>query len=315
MVGVKSILTRKGSLLFVIIIGVAVGLGILSPVFLTPGNLLDVALQSSINGLISLGMTFVIVSGGIDLSVGAVWALSGAIAAILLRDGFSLTVSILVGLLFGCGCGYVSGLLVAKGGLQPFIATLGMMSVFRGLTLIVTNGYTVYGLPTTFRYIGSGALWGVPIPVFILLAMFFISLFLFTRCTFGRHLMAVGENKEAAWLCGIDVEGVTLKAYVYSGLCASIAAVVATARLGAAEPIAGSGAELDAIAAVVLGGTPLTGGEGNVIGTLLGALLMGMVRNGLTLLNVPTFYQTVIIGLVIIFAVLSESLTLKKSGQ
>ncbi|MEW6227265.1 MAG: ABC transporter permease [Bacillota bacterium] len=295
---------QYGLIMGLLLLGVV--LSILSPVFPTPANLLDIVLQSSVNGAIALGMTFVIATGGIDLSVGSIWALTGITIGLLVKSGIPWPVAVLLGLGAGVVCGAFTGLLVTRGKVPPFIATLGTMSVYRGLALIISNGYTVYGFPRGFQFIGSGKLLMIPMPVIILAAAFLLARFLFSRCAFGRYVVAIGGNKEAARLCGINVNRYVLQAYVVGALLAAVGAIIATSRLDAAEPIAGSGAELDAIAAVVMGGTSLSGGEGNIAGTLVGALVIGTVRNGLTLMNVPTFYQIATIGLIIIAAVLAD---------
>jgi ribose transport system permease protein len=287
-------------------------LACLSPVFLTTSNLLDVILQSAINATIALGMTYVISTGGIDLSVGSIWALAGIMIGLILKAGCPWWVAVIGGLVIGAMCGVITGSLIVFGRMQPFIATLGTMGIFRGLALIISGGYTIYGFPRNFNVIGAGKFYMIPLPVIILLVTFLIARFLFNNCTFGRHLTAIGGNKEAARLCGINVKSSLIKAYMTCGVLTALAAILATARLGAAEPIAGSGAELDAIAAVVMGGTSMTGGSGFMGGTLIGALLIGIVKNGLTLLNVPTYYQTVAIGLIIISAVLADGIGKKE---
>lgn len=289
---------------------IIIALSILSPAFMTVGNIFDIILQSSINGIIALGVTFVITTGGIDLSVGAIWGLTGVACGLLLKTGMPWGLAILGCILAGALCGFFSGVLITKGRIQAFIATLATMSIYRGISLIITKGYTVYNFPKGFRYLGAGRLFGViPIPVFILLAVLLISIFLFERTTFGRYLVAIGNNKEAARLCGIDINRMITLAYVYSGiLCAIGGGIIATARLNAGEPIAGSGAETDAIAAVVIGGTSLAGGVTKIRRTVIGALLLGMTNNGLTLLNVPTYYKMAVVGIIIILAMLGDSI-------
>lgn len=299
---------KANAVLLVLFIVVA-ALSVLSRHFLTIGNLMDVAKQASINGIIALGMTFVITTGGIDLSVGSTWALSGVCAALLMKAGIPWPLALVGAVAVGCLCGFVSGLLVTKGRLQPFIATLATMNVYRGIALILTGGYTVYGLPADFRYIGGGVLFSfVPMPVLIFLAIFVISWFIFRFQVYGRYLMAIGNNREAARLTGINVGKMIILAYVYSGLLSAIGGgIVATARLSAAEPTIGIGAELDAIAAVVLGGTSMAGGDSRIFGTLIGAILLSTINNGLTLMNVPTYYKIAVIGLIIIGAMLIDS--------
>ena len=231
----------RKNVLFEGLIVIVVALTFLSPVFFSVDNIFDIILQSSINAIIALGMTFVITTGGIDLSVGAVWAFTGVITGMLLRTGMTFIVAVPVGILSGAFCGFLSGLLITKGRIQPFIATLATMSVFRGITLIITRGYTVYTFPRNFQFLGAGRLWGViPFPVIILAVVFILSLFLFEQTTFGRYLISIGNNREAARLCGISVDRVITWSYVYCGILSAIGGgIIATARLDAAEPIAG----------------------------------------------------------------------------
>ncbi len=289
-------------------------LSIASPYFLNLGNLMDVAKQASINGIIALGMTYVITTGGIDLSVGAVWALSGVVVALLMNAGVAWPLACAAGIAVGILCGLSTGLLVTKGKMQPFIATLATMNVYRGIALIITGGYTVYNLPASFREIGGGMLLDIiPMPVIVFAVIFLISWFIFSKQVKGRHLTAIGNNMEAARLSGIGVEKTICWAYIYSGImCAIGGGIVATARLSAAEPTIGSGAELDAIAAVVIGGTSMSGGESRISGTLVGAVLISAMNNGLTLLNVPTYYKIVVVGLILIAAMLLDSFGKKK---
>ncbi len=304
---------KTNAVIFVLIL-IIILLSILSPYFLTVGNLMDIAKQASINGVIAFGMTCVITTGGIDLSVGSTWALSGVAAALLMKAGIPWPLALAGCIIAGSLCGCFSGLLVTKGRLQPFIATLATMNVYRGLALIITGGYTVYGLPTDFRYIGGGVLFSViPMPVIILALVFAVSWFIFRHQVFGRYLTAIGNNREAARLTGINVNRMIILAYLYSGFLAAIGGgIVATARLGAAEPTIGAGAELDAIAAVVLGGTSMAGGDSRILGTLIGAILLSAINNGLTLLNVPTYYKIAVIGLIIIAAMLIDSFSKEK---
>ncbi|MCD8140649.1 MAG: ABC transporter permease [Planctomycetaceae bacterium] len=301
--------TIRANAVILVLVLIIVALSVASPYFLTVGNIMDVAKQASINGIIALGMTYVITTGGIDLSVGSTWALSGVVGALLMKAGVPWPVALLGCIAVGSLCGYLSGLLVTRGRLQPFIATLATMNVYRGIALIITGGYTVYGLPADFRFIGGGVLFSIiPMPVIVLLLIFVVSWFIFRYQVLGRYLTAIGNNREAARLTGINVNRMIVMAYVYSGLLAAIGGgILATARISAAEPTIGSGAELDAIAAVVLGGTSMAGGNSRVFGTLIGAILLSAINNGLTLLNVPTYYKIAVIGLIIIAAMLIDS--------
>ncbi len=281
-------------------------LSFLSSSFLTVSNLLNIARQVSINAIIAAGMTFVILTGGIDLSVGSVLALSGAIIAGLLAAGRPVLVGIAAGLAVGALLGLVNGLVIAKGRVQPFIATLAMLTIARGATLVYTDGRPITGLPDAFVYLGAGEIGRVPVPVVLMAAVFVIFYIVLTQTVLGRYVYAIGGNEEAARLSGVNVPFYKALVYVISGTLAAISAVILTARLNSAQPTAGAAYELDAIAAVVLGGTTLAGGEGGLGGTLLGAFIIGVLNNGLNLLDVSSFYQQVVKGIVILLAVLLD---------
>ena len=285
-----------------------------SPYFLTVSNLLNVLEQTAINAVIAVGMTFVIVSGGIDLSVGSMVAFSGVLLASALQAPLPLPVAIAVGLLAGALCGLVNGLLVTLGRLPPFIATLGMMSVARGAALVFTSGRPVSGFEADFRALATGRVLGLPGPVLAAAAVYVLAHLLLTRTRFGRYVYAIGGNEEATRLSGVPVRFHKTMVYVLSGVMSALAAVLLTARLNSAQPIAGMMYELDAIAAAVIGGTSLLGGSGSLGGTLVGALIMGVLRNGLNLLGISSFLQQIVIGVVIIVAVLVDSI-LKRPGR
>ncbi len=279
----------------------------LTPHFLTVPNLLNVAQQTSINAIVAVGMTFVIVSGGIDLSVGSIVALSGVALGAALQDGQALPVALAIALGIGVACGLVNGAIISWGGLPPFIVTLGMMSIARGAALLFTEGRPVSGFDPLFRSLATGHVGGVPSPVVATMAVYLIAHVVLTRTTFGRYVYAIGGNEEATRLSGVSVRFHKTMVYAVSGLVSAIAAVILTARLNSAQPIAGMMYELDAIAATVIGGTSLMGGEGSLAGTLVGALIMGVLRNGLNLLGVSSFLQQIVIGAVIIGAVLVDT--------
>ena len=283
-------------------------LWLLTPHFLTVSNLLNVMEQTSINAVIAVGITFVILSGGIDLSVGSLVALAGVVLASALQAGLPAPVSAACGLLAGAACGLMNGLLITRGGLPPFIATLGMMSVARGAALLYTEGRPISGFDPGFRLLATGRLLVVPVPVLVTAAVYLAGHFVLARTKFGRYVYAIGGNEEATRLSGVAVRFHKAMVYALSGLMSGLAATVLTARLNSAQPIAGIMYELDAIAATVIGGTSLLGGSGTLSGTLIGALIMGVLRNGLNLLGVSSFLQQVVIGLVIIGAVLMDSL-------
>lgn len=293
---------------FIALLVIAVGLSIVSHNFLTVDNLLNVMRQASINALIAFGMTLVILLGGIDLSAGSVLALSSVIIASLLTSGMPAGLATLAGLVAGGLMGLVNGLVISKGKVAPFIATLGSMTVLRGLALVLSNGSPLSSFNSDFfSLLGGGYVARlVPIPVVLMLVMFAIFWLLLRKTVFGRHIYATGGNAESAKLSGVKVDRIQLYVYTISGVMAALAGVVLTSRLNSAQPTAGTGYELDAIAAVVLGGTSLTGGRGWIFGTLVGALLIGVLNNGLNLLDVSSFYQQVIKGGVILLAVLID---------
>ena len=286
----------------------------LTPHFLTVSNLLNIAQQTSINAVIAAGMTFVIVSGGIDLSVGSILALSGVVLGTALQDGQPAAVAVPLALAVGGACGLVNGALVSWGGLPPFIVTLGMMSVARGAALVFTEGRPVSGFDNGFRSIATGTAASIPVPVLLTIGVYVIAHLVLTRTVFGRYVYAIGSNEEATRLSGVPVRFHKMMIYGVSGLMSAIAAVMLTARLNSAQPIAGMMYELDAIAAAVIGGTSLMGGVGTLPGTLIGALIMGVLRNGLNLLGVSSFLQQIVIGAVIVGAVLVDTI-LKRRGR
>ncbi|HTH26579.1 MAG TPA: hypothetical protein VL919_15775 [Vicinamibacterales bacterium] len=280
----------------------------LTPHFLTVSNLLNIAQQTSINAIVAAGMTFVIVSGGIDLSVGSIVALAGVALGVMLQGGQSPFIAIPGAIAVGTGCGLLNGLLVSVGGLPPFIATLGMMSVARGTALVFTEGRPVSGFDEGFRWLATGTAGFVPAPVLVMLVVYAVAHLVLTRTTFGRYVYAIGGNEEATRLSGVAVRFHKTAIYGVSGALSAVAAIVLTARLNSAQPIAGMMYELDAIAATVIGGTSLSGGSGSLVGTLVGALIMGVLRNGLNLLGVSSFLQQIVIGGVIVGAVLVDTL-------
>ena len=302
----KALLQKLGP--FIALLVVAAGLAVMSPDFLTVANLLNVMRQVSINALIAFGMTLVILLGGIDLSVGSILALSSVFTATLISRGTDPVVATLVGIASGAVMGAANGLVIAKGKVAPFIATLGTMTILRGLALVLSNGSPVTGINSDFfTMLGGGYVANlIPIPVIWMALMFAVIWFVLKKTVFGRHVYAVGGNEEASRLSGVSVDGVKIWVYTLSGAMSAMAGIILTSRLNSAQPTAGAGYELDAIAAVVLGGTSLTGGRGWIFGTLVGALLIGVLNNGLNLLGVSSFYQQVIKGVVILLAVLID---------
>jgi ribose transport system permease protein len=280
--------------------------GLSSKYFFTVENLLNIAKQSSIIAVIAFGMTLVIISGGIDLSVGSVVALSAVVMATLMKKGVAPVLAVALGFGVGIAAGLLNGVFISRVKLAPFIVTLGSMSYLRGLGLVFTKGMPVYGVAPGVRFIGNGSLWVVPIPVLIVLAMVVVSTFLLRRTRFGEYATAMGGNEEATRLSGVNVTRYKTLVYMFSGACSVLGAIILMARINAAEPIAGIGYELDAIAAAVMGGTSLSGGVGSMIGTVFGALVIAGLRNGLNILNVDANWQQVAIGVVIMLAVIID---------
>lgn len=311
----KKTLVFKGTLrtagTFIGLIVMCIFLSFMSPHFLTVSNMLNITLQSSINAILAFGITFAIITSGIDLSVGSILALSSVTMGLAIGSGLGLFPAILIGLLIGALAGAINGFLITRLDLAPFIATLGMMSIARGLALVITKGYPISGMPKPLRYLGKGRMLGIPVPVVVTLIVFVIAYILLKYTKFGRYVYAIGGNEEATRLSGINVRKTKLLVYTWCGTMAGLAGIILTARLNSAQPIAGMGYELDAIAAAVIGGTSLSGGEGTAQGTLLGALIIGVLRNGLNLLNVSSFWQQVVIGCVVIGAVAMDKLQKK----
>ena len=301
-------LSQNKSLIGLIALIVAVSLA--SPNFLKLENLLNVLRQTSINAAIAMGATFVILTGGIDLSVGAILALAGAFAATLIAGGHGLASTMLLVLLAGVAIGAVSGLLVTYGAVQPFIATLVSMTVLRGIVLVFSNGTPIDSSGSdasdAFATIGDGYVLGLPIPVIIAAIVFAGCWVALTQTRFGRYVYAIGGNENVARLSGVNVTLVKISVYAVSGLLSALAGIILTARLESAQPTAGLGYELDAIAAVVVGGTSLAGGIGSMTGTLIGSLIIGVLSNALNLLDVSSYYQLITKGCVILLAVLVD---------
>ncbi|MEY8599455.1 ABC transporter permease [Staphylococcus shinii] len=298
----EKIIPFIGLILLVIIISV------LNSAFLEPSNLFNLLRQVSINGLIAFGMTFVILTGGIDLSVGSTLALSSAMIAILMVSGVDSIVALLIGCIFGAILGAINGILITLGKMAPFIATLATMTVFRGLTLVITDGNPITNLNGSyaFQLFGRGYFLGIPVPAVTMFITFIILYIILHKTVFGRQTYAMGGNEKAAFISGIKANKLKVMIYSLAGLMSAMAGAILTSRLNSAQPTAGMSYELDAIAAVVLGGTSLTGGKGRILGTLIGVLIIGVLNNGLNLLGVSSFYQQVVKGVVIIIAVLID---------
>lgn len=298
----EKVIPFIGLILLIIIIS------ILNNAFLEPSNLFNLLRQVSINGLIAFGMTFVILTGGIDLSVGSTLALSSALVAILMVSGVDGIIAIIIGCIFGAVLGAINGFLITLGKMAPFIATLATMTVFRGVTLVITDGNPITNLNGSyaFQLFGRGYFIGIPVPAITMFITFIILYVILHKTIFGRQTYAMGGNEKAAFISGIKVNKLKVCIYGLAGLMSALAGAILTSRLNSAQPTAGMSYELDAIAAVVLGGTSLTGGKGRIVGTLIGVLIIGVLNNGLNLLGVSSFYQQVVKGVVIIIAVLID---------
>lgn len=316
----KLILSKLG--IGIALIVMIIGMSFASDAFLSANNIINILLQVSVICIIAVGMTYVILTGGIDLSVGSIVALSAVCLGLFTHAGirwlgedaseFAVLVVVLLSILgcvlVGALCGYVNGIIIVYGKVTSFIATLGMMGIARGLALTLSDGKTIYNFPDALRFLGNGRIlvsdsFSIPVPVIIAILVVLVSFYVLTQTIFGRQIYALGGNREAVRLSGVNVDKLEVKTYVINGALAAVGAVILVGRLNAAQPIAGTGYELDAIAATVIGGTSLIGGFGSVIGTSVGALIMGVLQNGLTLLDVTSYLQRLIIGVVIILAV------------
>jgi len=313
----KQTLSKFQSLIALFILCLAISL--LSDKFLTTANIWNVMRQISVNICISVGMTLVVLTAGIDLSVGSVLALCGAITAGLLRNGieipsinlfvgFTILGAMIAGLLTGSLLGWVNGWTITRFKVPPFVATLAMLTIARGLTMLWTKGFPISNLGDKFAWLGTGWLLRIPVPVWLSGFIVFIAVIITNKTKLGRYIYAIGGNENAAALSGINIKKIKVTVYTIAGLLAGVGGLLVTSRLDAAQPNAGAGYELDAIAAVVIGGTSLSGGRGSVLGTVLGAIIIGVLNNGLVLLNVSPFWQQVVKGFVILIAVVIDKM-------
>jgi ribose transport system permease protein len=298
----KNVVIKYKSLIGLLVLCMVISL--ITPRFLTIANIKNVLTQVSVNAVIAVGMSFVILTGGIDLSVGSILAVSGAAAASIMTSTGNLFLAIIVAIAIGCIIGLINGALVSKGRIQAFIVTLATMTIFRGVTYVYTNGTPISGLGQSFSSIGNKMILGVPIPVVFMVIVFALAFYILSQTRYGRYVYALGGNEDSARLSGINTDKIKTLVYVISGGAAALSGIIVTSRIGSASPNAGVGFELDAIAAVVVGGTSLAGGAGSVVGTLIGALIIGVLNNGLNLINVSPFYQAIVKGLVILLAVM-----------
>lgn len=299
--------------LIAVLVLLAVSFSWISPYFFSLENLTNIFIQSAVHTIIAMGMTMVMATAGIDLSVGAILALSGIVTASLLKAGAGIGVAVSAGMASGAVMGLINGVGVSLFGISPFIVTLGTAGIYRALALIVTEARPIYGLPIELRKIGVGRMVGIPMSVLVALLVTALAFYLINWTRFGTHARTVGDNAQGAFRMGVPVAATQIGIYLVSGVAAAIAGLVIVARLNTAEAIAGLGIELEAIAAVVMGGTSFWGGDARILGTLLGTLVIAVLYNGLTLINVPTYYQQLVVGLVFIGAVLADRLRRRES--
>ncbi len=297
--------TRKFGIICCLILLSAI-FAVLSPKFLTGSNWMNILQQAAINGCIALGMTMVIITGGIDLSVGSVMALSAMIMAMLMKAGVPPTLALLIGVAVGVGAGALNGVLISHMNLQPFLVTMGTMSLYRGLTLIISDGLPVRRFSGDFVNFMASMNMSFPIPIIVLLVFAFVIFIVMRYSLYGQHVFAIGGNEEATRLSGINTKAIKIATYALSGFAACLAGIIYLGRLAAADPQAGASYEMNAIAAAAIGGASLAGGKGSVVGTIIGVLILQALNNGLTLCNVQSFYQTFAIGLIIIVATIID---------
>nr|WP_299422184.1 ABC transporter permease [uncultured Emticicia sp.] len=301
--------------IFVVFIIICLILSLISNQFFTVSNWTIIITQASINALLAFGVTFVIITGGIDLSLGSMVAVTGVTAAMLAHpDIYPVALPVFAGLISGLLMGVFNGFIITKSKIAPFIVTLGTMTIGRGLALILSKGRPVSNLSDSFNFIGGGDVFGIPFPIIVLILIFAICSITLKKTLLGRYIYAVGGNEQAARASGINVNQVKMAVYSISGLLAGLAGILLTSRITTGQPNAGAGFELDAIAAAVIGGTSTSGGTGTMTGTLVGVLLIGVINNGLDLLNVTSYYQQVVMGIIIIGAVVLDSWNQKSNG-
>lgn len=308
----KNELFKRYGIVLILLLMV-IGFTTMKPVFLRSANIINIFRQVAVIGTLALGVTLVIITAGIDLSSGSLVALVGVITATLAAPGNNIFIAIMIGLAVGALCGLINGSIIAKTGIPPFIATLGMMTAARGSALLFTGGKPVSNISESFLYIGAGKIGFLPVPVLIFLLMGLITHILLTKTKFGKTVYSIGGNIQAAKLCGINVNKVLVLVYGYAGLMAAVGGIILTARVSSGNPTSGLAYELDAIAATVIGGTSLTGGVGLISGTIIGALIIGVLNNGLTLVGVSPNWQQVIKAIIIVGAVTIDTYRNKTS--
>lgn len=307
---IKGLYTLLGLLVFIALMVIV--MAIVSPVFLTTGNLINIIRQVSLNGILAVGLTFVILTGGIDLSVGSLVAVTGVVVGSMLVNGYSALEAVVAGISISVLFGVFNGVMIAYCGLPPFIATLAGQTIGRGFALVFSDGKPYALADKDFLFIGKGSALGIPIPIWILFIVCAVAAIVLNKTTYGRHVYAFGGNRNATKLSGVKIKFVEMIVYVISALMAGIVGVILAARISSGQPTAGTGYELDAIAAVAIGGTSMSGGIGTLSGTILGFIIIGVLSNSLTLLNVSSFYQQIVKGAIILIAVLMDMRSKRK---
>jgi ribose transport system permease protein len=311
--GGGSVTERLQRLLpFLTLIILFIALTIATPHFLTAINLASVARQTAVINIMALGMTLVIITGGIDLSVGSILAIAGLFGAMAIKDGYPIPVAILIGIASGLLCGLLNGLMITQLRINPFIVTLGTLEAYRGFALVVSKGLPVHEIPDSFSFLGDGNLLGIPFSLWLLAVCAVLTHFVLEHTKLGRYAFAIGSNSAAAYYAGVPIKFHLTAVYAIAGMLSGLAGMIEASRLMTGQPTAGQGYELQAIAAVVIGGGSLTGGEGSVVGTLIGAFIIGLLSNGSDLLGINPYWQQVIIGAVIIAAVAFDELRKRK---
>lgn len=302
----RNLLRQKEATIFLALVGIVVLIALSAPNFLTARNAFSVSRQISFLAILAIGELFVILTAGIDLSVGSIVGLSGVTTGLAMTNGIVPLAAVAIGLGTGLACGLISGVLVAYVKVTPFIVTLGMLSVVRGAVWVITEGWPITDIPQSFLMVGRSQIFGVAFPVVVLLGIAIVAFILLNYTAYGRRSFAIGGNEEATILSGIDVRRVKLAAYAISGVLAAVVGILLVARFSSAQSAAGEGWELDSIAAAVIGGTSLMGGSGSVLGVIIGASIMGVIRNGLVLMRVSVYWQTLVIGVIIILAAIID---------
>ncbi|MDJ1007717.1 MAG: ABC transporter permease [Paracoccaceae bacterium] len=300
----------------IVLFVLAAMMAVLSPFFLSVSNFMNILLATSTIGVLAIAATFVLSSGGLDLSLGSVMGLSGVVgAAVAVKMGMPTPVAVLACIGAGAAAGYVNGLIITRAFVPAFIVTLGMLGIARGLALVISDGRVIYGLPQAMVYLGQGRPFGIPMPVIIFIAAAVVMHIILAYTRYGRHTLAIGDNENAARTAGINVERHRLSLYTLSGGLAGLAGLLFATRINSGDPTAGITYELTAITAAIIGGTNLFGGRGSILGTLIGALIMGVLQNGLNLLAVQSYYQQMAIGAVLILAVFIDQWQLRKESR